>query len=92
MYKLQLSGSFKNRTRNVSNEDMTNSCSRKLFLFLLRGEPLPAKYKNHPLHGNYEGWDACHILPGWVLVWKYDNDELILCLLDTGTHSDLFKK
>ena len=32
------------------------------------------------------------IFPDWVLVWKYDNDELILCLLDTGTHSDLFKK
>lgn len=24
------------------------------------------------------------------LVWKYNQDELILCLLDTGTHSDLF--
>lgn len=58
---------------------------------LMKGDKLPEKYKNHPLHGNYEGWNDCHILPGWILVWRYDNDELVLCLLDTGSHSDLFK-
>ena len=57
----------------------------------MKGEPLPKEYKN-PLHGNYEGWNDCHIQPDWVLVWRYEDDELILCLLDTGTHSDLFKK
>ena len=50
------------------------------------------QYHNHPLHGNYEGWNDCHILPDWILVWRYNNDKLELCLLDTGTHSDLFKK
>ena len=58
---------------------------------LMKGEKLPAKYKNHPLHGNYEGWMDCHILPDWILVWRYNNDELVLCLLATGTHSDLFE-
>lgn len=58
---------------------------------LMKGDKLPGKYKNHPLHGNYEGWNDCHILPDWILVWRYDNDELVLCLLDTGSHSDLFK-
>ena len=58
---------------------------------LMKGDKLPEKYKNHPLQGNYEGWNDCHILPDWILVWRYDNDELVLCLLDTGSHSDLFK-
>lgn len=58
---------------------------------LMKGDKLPEKYKNNPLHGNYEGWNDCHILPDWILVWRYDNDELVLCLLDTGSHSDLFK-
>lgn len=58
---------------------------------LMKGDKLPEKNKNHPLHGNYEGWNDCHILPDWILVWRYDNDELVLCLLDTGSHSDLFK-
>lgn len=29
---------------------------------LMKGDKLPEKYKNHPLHGNYEGWNDCHIL------------------------------
>ena len=61
-------------------------------VYFVERRTIACKYKNHLLHGNYEGWNDCHILPDWILVWKYDNDELILCLLDTGTHSDLFKK
>ncbi len=57
---------------------------------LMKGEELPKKFKNHPLHGNYEGWNDCHIQPDWILVWRYENNDLILSLLDTGTHSDLF--
>ena len=28
---------------------------------LVDGIDLPPKYKNHPLHGDYEGWMDCHI-------------------------------
>ena len=42
------------------------------------------------LTGNYAGIWECHIEPDWLLLWKQDNDELILLLLDTGTHSDIF--
>ena len=40
--------------------------------------------------GNWEGYRECHILPDWLLVYKYIEDELILYLTRTGTHSDLF--
>lgn len=92
MYKLQLSGRFKKSYKKCIKRGYDKTLFEEVVSILLRGESLPAKYKNHPLHGNYEGWNDCHILPDWVLVWKYDNDKLILCLLDTGTHSDLFKK
>ncbi len=62
----------------------------KVVTILMNGEKLPEQYHNHPLHGNYEGWNDCHILPDWILVWRYNNDRLELCLLDTGTHSILF--
>ena len=51
---------------------------------------LPIKYKPHKLSGNYEGCWECHIKPDWLLVWQQDDKELILLLLNTGTHSDLF--
>ncbi|MGC4129045.1 MAG: type II toxin-antitoxin system YafQ family toxin [Bergeyella sp.] len=51
---------------------------------------LPAKYKPHKLSGNYAGCWECHIKPDWLLIWKQNDNELILLLMDTGTHSDLF--
>lgn len=51
---------------------------------------LPPKYKPHKLSGNYKGCWECHIKPDWLLIWQQNDKELILLLLDTGTHSDLF--
>ena len=92
MYKLRLSGRFKKSYKKCMKRGYDKSLFEDVVSILMRGEKLPEKYKNHPLHGDYEGWNDCHILPDWILVWRYDNDELVLCLLDTGTHSDLFKK
>jgi len=51
---------------------------------------LPVKYKPHKLTGNYKNCWECHIKPDWLLIWKQNDQELVLLLLDTGTHSDLF--
>ena len=32
----------------------------------------------------------CHIEPDWLLVYQIIDDELILRLIRTGSHSDLF--
>ena len=55
-------------------------------------EPLPEKSKDHPLSGDWVGHRECHIQPDWLLVYKVENDLLILTLSRTGTHSDLFEK
>jgi len=52
--------------------------------------PLPPKYKDHKLKGRYLGYRECHIKPDWLLVYKKDKKNLILLLMQTGTHSDLF--
>jgi len=31
----------------------------------------------------------CHISPDWLLLWKQNENDLILVLTNTGTHSDL---
>ena len=43
---------------------------------------LEEKNKDHDLHGNWEGYRECHILPDWLLVYKYIEDELIYILLE----------
>ncbi len=57
---------------------------------LSKGETLPAKYKNHPLKGNFNGYYDCHILPDLVMIYKIEKEELILLLFDLDTHSNLF--
>ena len=51
---------------------------------------LPQNYKPHKLSGKYRGLWECHLQPDWLLIWFQDDDKLILQLIDTGTHSDLF--
>ena len=57
---------------------------------LAKRKPLPPKYKDHALTGDYTGCRECHITPDWLLVYRIDNEEMILILTRTGTHSDLF--
>ena len=56
---------------------------------LANGDKLESRYSDHPLHGNWEGFRECHILPDWLLVYKIDGNKLILYLERTSTHSDL---
>lgn len=57
---------------------------------LAMGQQLDKKHRDHSLMGNYNGCRECHITPDWLLIYEISNDELILYLTRTGTHSDLF--
>lgn len=59
---------------------------------LANGNVLEEKYRDHALHGNWEGYRECHIEPDWLLIYSVNECELILYLMRTGTHSDLFSK
>lgn len=59
---------------------------------LSMGDPLPDKNKDHALTGNWSGHRECHILPDWLLIYRIENDILVLTLSRTGSHSDLFGK
>lgn len=53
---------------------------------------LPEKNRDHALTGNWAGHRECHILPDWLLVYRVEDDVLVLTLARTGSHSDLFGK
>ena len=59
---------------------------------LAMGEPLPDTNKDHTLTGNWVGHRECHIQPDWLLIYRIEDDVLVLTLARTGTHSDLFGK
>ena len=60
---------------------------REIILVLIEGKPLPARYKDHPLGGEWSHHRDCRIEPD-LLIYKVDADDLYL--VRTGTHSDLF--
>ena len=55
-------------------------------------EELPYENKDHELTGNWKGHRECHIQPNWLLIYRIEEDVLVLTLARTGTHSDLFGK
>ena len=53
--------------------------------------PLEEKHMDHELKGIYKVFSECHIQPNWLLIYLKEEDVMVLTLIDTGTHSDLFK-
>ena len=51
---------------------------------------LPPEYRDHALSGDYIGCRECHIAPDWLLVYEVMERDLLLYLMRTGTHSDIF--
>ena len=64
----------------------------RVIMLLASGEALPEKNKDHALTGNWVGHREYHILPDWLLVYRVEDDVLVLTLTRTGSHSDLFGK
>ncbi|WP_233719758.1 type II toxin-antitoxin system YafQ family toxin [Jiella avicenniae] len=59
-----------------------------ILTMLLAGEKLPVRNKDHPLSGNWSGYRDCHLKPDLVLIYKRDEDDLVLVRL--GSHAELF--
>ena len=64
---------------------------RTVITILATTGTLPQEYKPHKLTGNRAGEWECHIRPDWLLIWEQNDKELTLLMLNTGTHSDVFK-
>lgn len=90
MYSLQPTSKYKRDVKTLLKRGYDLSLLNEIVKMLANGETLPEQYRDHPLKGNRYGYRDCHILNDWVLVYKIDNDILVLVLSETGTHSDLF--
>jgi mRNA interferase YafQ len=62
----------------------------EVIAIIITEEPLPERYRNHFLHGGYEGKMECHIQPDWLLIYQIDTSSKKVAFHRTGTHSDLF--
>ena len=88
VWSTQFKKDYKRAIKRNLNINLLDDIIRKLSY----GENLDEANKDHPLTGNWSGFRECHIMPDWLLIYKIENDILILTLASTGTHSDLFGK
>ena len=89
-YRIRPTSKFQKDVKRAERRGYTLSLLRDVIKQLITGDPLPPKYKDHALTGDYTGCRECHITPDWLLVYRINDEELILILTRTGTHSDLF--
>ena len=91
-YTVKTTTLFKKDFKLAMKRGLNVELLENVVALLAMGEPLPAKNKDHALTGNWVGHRECHILPDWLLVYRIEDDVLVLTLARTGTHSDLFGK
>ncbi|WP_317368427.1 type II toxin-antitoxin system YafQ family toxin [uncultured Tyzzerella sp.] len=90
MYNIVATNKFKKDLKLAIKRGYNISLLNDIVEKLAKGEKLPDKNKDHNLIGNYLGCRECHITPDWLLIYEICDNELILYLTRTGTHSDLF--
>ena len=80
----------KKRGKDISKLELTLEA-------LVRGEALPEAMRDRSLGGTYRGHRGgtyrghreCHIEPDWLLIYRVDEEGLVLVATRTGSHSEL---
>ena len=91
IYTVNITTKFKKDIKQIKKQRKNFNMLYALVVKIAMGEALDKKYKDHLLSGDYSGFRECHIEPDWLLVYQIDDEEIILLLSRTGSHSDLFR-
>ena len=92
MLKIEFTGQFKRDYKLAVKRGCDPQELALVITLLASQQPLPEKYRDHALENSrsYKNVRECHIKPDWLLIYKVYADRLVLELIRTGTHSDLF--
>ena len=91
-YTVKTTGQFQKDYKLAIRRGQKVELLDQVITMLAKGETLPGKYRDHALTGNWTGHRECHVQSDWLLVYRIENDILVLTLTRTGTHSDIFGK
>ena len=87
-YSIHMQSSFKKALKKIAHDQKKKSLLAETVKLLGNGETLHERY----LTGNFVNHRECHILPDFLLIYRYFNEILVLELCHIGTHSELFRK
>lgn len=89
-YAIKATNAFRRSYKRAKKRGLDLNKLEKIIDLLATGQTLPASIHDHPLRGNWSNYRECHIEPDWLLIYYRLDDLLVLTLVDTGTHADLF--
>lgn len=92
MLKIEYTTQFKRDYKLAIKRGCNPQKLQAVVELLYQEQELPKEYRDHQLVNsrNYKDMRECHIEPNWLLVYKIEHEALILRMIRTGTHSDLF--
>lgn len=89
MLELRFTAKFKRDYKRIKKQGKDLSKLEAILEALVRGEVLPEAMQDHFLGGTYRGHRECHIEPDWLLIYRIDEEGLVLVATRTGSHSEL---
>lgn len=91
-YTIKRSNDFKKDLKKIIKQRKDISKIVYVIEKLANGIKLEEKYKDHILYDSkdYKGCRECHIEPDWLVIYKIFDNDMILLLVSTGSHSELF--
>lgn len=93
MYRIKSTKDFEKSLKKIRRARFTKNNEEILAFvidFLASGKSLDRKYKDHQLKGEYKNYRECHILNDLLLMYTIEKGELVLILINIGSHSQLF--
>lgn len=90
-YHVKVTSAYKKSYKLMKRRGLDLSELDEVIDTLRQGKQLDEKYRDHGLAGDFVGFRECHVRPDWLLIYLIEDDILTLTLVDTGTHSDLFR-
>ena len=88
-YTVKLTTQFKKDYKLAMKRGLDIALLEEVITKLAKGITLPEKNRDHALTGNWIGHRECHVLPDWLLIYRIENDVLVLTLSRTGTHRQM---
>ena len=89
-YGITYTAQFKRDYKRIKKRRFNIAELQAVVTLLAEGKTLPETYRDHALIGSYSNARECLIRPDWLLIYSISNETLVLELMRTGSHSDLF--
>ncbi len=89
MLKLEQTKTFKRSLKKYRHKKTVLQELRTVVNFLVNDQPIPSRYQDHELKGNYKGILELHLKPDDLLLYIKIHKKKVT-LMAIGSHSEIF--